>query len=81
MPGLEELLSSAAAGVEKKLAAGCEALIVQMRRRYPRWGAQTIHDLLLGSIAESALPAVSTIDLILKRHGLIKKRRRVQAYS
>jgi transposase InsO family protein len=53
-------------------------LIVQLRRKYRRWGAQIIHDLLLGSIADSVLPAVSTIDLILKRHGLIKKRRRVR---
>jgi|SRR5271169_170326 len=53
-------------------------LILQIRRKYRRWGAQTIHDLLLGSISDSVLPAVSTIDLILKRHGLIKKRRRVR---
>src|SRR5208337_2748610 len=52
-------------------------LVLLLRRRYPRWGAQSIHDLLLGAIADSALPAVSTIDLILKRNGLIKKRRRV----
>lgn len=53
-------------------------LILQLRRKYPRWGALSIHDLLLGSIADSVLPAVSTIDLILKRHGLIKKRRHVR---
>jgi transposase InsO family protein len=55
-----------------------EALIVQLRRRYPRWGAQTIHDLLEGAVTKAALSAVSTVDLILKRHGLIKAPRRVR---
>ena len=49
-----------------------------MRRRYRGGEHRRIHDLLMGAIADSVLPAVSTIDLILKRHGLIKKRRRVR---
>ena len=75
--GLEER-SRAPRRVWRRSSPLVVGLILQLRHKYPRWGAQSIHDLLLGSIADSVLPAVSTIDLILKRHGLIKKRRRVR---
>ena len=45
--------------------------------RHRRQSALTIHD-LLGAINTQLLPSVSTIDLILKRHGLIEKRRRAR---
>jgi transposase InsO family protein len=75
--GLEEL-SRVPRHNGNKTSAVVEQLILQLRRRYPRWGAITIHDLLEGSVAEAAVPAVSTIDLILKRNGLVKPRRRVR---
>jgi transposase InsO family protein len=61
-----------------KTSALVEDLILELRRQYTRWGALTIHDLLDGAIAPPVLPAVSTIDLILKRHGLVKERRRIR---
>jgi transposase InsO family protein len=75
--GLEEL-SRAPRRIWRRTSEPLEQLIVELRRRYPRWGAQTIYDLLLGAVGSGSLPVVSTIELILKRHGLIKKRRRVR---
>jgi transposase InsO family protein len=75
--GLEEL-SRAPRRVWRKSSPLVVRLILQVCRRYPRCGAQTIHDLIQSGISDSVLPAVSTIDLILKSKGLIKKRRRVR---
>jgi len=75
--GMEER-SHAAHRVWNKTSDAVEQLILALRRKNPRWGARTIHDLLQGSIAKEVLPAESTIDLILKRHGLVKQRRRVR---
>ena len=55
-----------------------EKLIVDIRKHHPRYGALTIHLLLRKAIDRKAIPAVSTIALILKRHGLVKARRRVR---
>jgi transposase InsO family protein len=75
--GLEEL-SRAPLRVWNKTAACVEELIVAVRRARPRWGAWTIYLALRKAVDRRALPAVSTIDLILKRHGLVRKRRRVR---
>lgn len=75
--GLEEL-SRAPHNRWNKTSALVEKLIIELRCSHPRWGALTIHDLLEGAIASSALPAVSTIDLLLKRHGLVRERRRAR---
>lgn len=75
--GLEEL-SRAPRRVWNKTAPCVEKLIVSIRRARPRWGAWTIYLILRKAVDRRALPAVSTIDLILKRHGLVKKRRRVR---
>ena len=75
--GLEER-SRAPRRVWRRSSPLVVKLILLIRRKYRRWGAQTIHDLPEGSISDAVLPAVSTIDLILKSHGLIKKRRRVR---
>lgn len=52
------------------------AAVVAMRKRHPRWGPKKIHALLLCQTADVVVPAVSTIGEILKREGLVKKRRR-----
>jgi transposase InsO family protein len=50
-----------------------------MRRRWKRIGPLKIHRLLSERYGgRRKLPAVSTIALVLKRHGMIKKRRRVR---
>ena len=75
--GLEER-SRAPRRVWNKTAECVEDFIVQLRRSQSRYGPLTIHGLLDGAIDSRALPAVSTIELILKRHGLVNKRRRVR---
>jgi transposase InsO family protein len=52
--------------------------IVEFRRRRPRLGALKLQKLLLEKFPDRKLPAVSTIELILRRHGLVKKRKRVR---
>jgi transposase len=75
--GLGEL-SRAPRRVWNKTPESVEKLIVDIRKHHPRYGALTIYLLLRKAIDWKAIPAVSTIDLILKRHGLVKKRRRVR---
>jgi len=77
LKGLEEL-SRAPRRVWNRTPACVEKLIVDIRKHHPRYGALTIHLLMRRAIDRKAIPAVSTIDLILKRHGLVKKRRRVR---
>ena len=50
--------------------------IVQIRRKHPRWGPRKVRVVLGRRHPSWALPAVSTIGDILKRKGMVKKRRR-----
>jgi transposase InsO family protein len=77
LQGLLEL-SRAPRQVWNRTSPCVEQLIVDIRRARPRYGALTIHLLLRKAIDRKVIPAVSTIDLILKRHGLVKPRRRVR---
>ena len=52
--------------------------VVEMRGGKPRLGALKLQTLLQEQFPDRKLPAVSTIELILKRHGLVKKRKRVR---
>lgn len=51
-----------------------EWLIVKLRRRRPRWGAPKIRREL--SVKHDGIPSVTTVHNILRRHGLIPKRRK-----
>ncbi|MDQ8209092.1 helix-turn-helix domain-containing protein [Coraliomargarita sp. SDUM461003] len=51
-------------------------LIVMERRKHPRWGAKKIHDLLLKVHGVENRPHINTINNVLNRHGLTKKRKR-----
>lgn len=55
-----------------------EEAIIDLRGKYPRWGARKIHALLalLERKAETGVPAVSTIGAVLKRNGLTVARKR-----
>jgi len=52
--------------------------IVAFRRRHPRWGPRKLRVILSRAHPGSALPAASTIGVILKRHGLVRPRRRIR---
>ena len=54
---------------------GVAQAIVALRRRHPSWGGKKILAVLHEQRATWALPAVSTANDILKRHGLVPPRR------
>jgi putative transposase len=50
--------------------------IVLARKKHPGWGPRTLHAYLCREYPEIPWPCPSTIGEILKRHGLVRKRRR-----
>jgi transposase InsO family protein len=64
--------------VWNRTAEDLQQAIIELRHRKPRLGALKIHELLREQFGKRRIPAVSTIELILKRNGLVKKRRRVR---
>ena len=53
-----------------------ERLILKERRKHPTWGAKKIHDLLLKVHGIEERPHINTVNNVLSRHGMTKKRRR-----
>jgi len=56
-----------------------EDRIVQLRKKYPNWGARKFNTLLLKYFNEDKIPSETTINAILKRNNLIKNRRKRSA--
>jgi transposase InsO family protein len=69
-------LSRRPRGSPQRTAAAMEELIVQARRKRPRYGPKKIYELLAKAHGRSELPAISTIAKILARKGLAKQRGR-----
>ncbi|MCM3875778.1 MAG: IS481 family transposase [Thermoanaerobaculia bacterium] len=55
---------------------GVESAIAEFRRKHPDWGPKKIVHVLSTRDEETTWPARSTVAAILKRHGLVKGRRR-----
>jgi len=53
-----------------------ERLILKERRKHPTWGAKKIHDLLLKVHGLEDRPHINTVNNVLNRHGLTRKRKR-----
>ena len=51
-----------------------EAKVVELRLTYPYWGARKLRRLLLNA-GESDVPSCTTVHNILRRHGLVERRR------
>lgn len=51
----------------------CE--IVALRQEHPRWGGQTIRELLLERFAKSEVPCARSVDRVLERAGMVRQRR------
>jgi transposase InsO family protein len=64
--------------VWNRTAEDLEQAVIELRRKKPRRGALKLRQLLREQFGRRRVPAVSTIELILRRHGLVKKRRRVR---
>jgi len=52
------------------------AFILDLRRKHPTWGAKKLLKILHKRRPDPAWPARSTVSDILKRHGLVEKKRR-----
>lgn len=75
--GLQEQ-SRAPRRVWNRTSKEVEEAIVEWRRKRPRLGPLKLQEKLRKRQRAGKLPGVSTIALILKRYGLVKKRRRVR---
>src|SRR6185312_14870254 len=53
-----------------------EKLIVQLKQEHPSWGAPKIREKLRRLHTEISLPAISTVHVVLDRHGLVSRGRR-----
>jgi putative transposase len=53
-----------------------EALIVQLKRERPTWGAPKIRDRIKRRHADIQTPAISTVHAVLERNGLVTPRKR-----
>jgi transposase len=60
----------------RRCNADVEVVVVEMRRKHPRWGAKRIRMQLLKAGGEAVVPAERTINRILWRHGLLEHRAR-----
>src|SRR5215472_9153608 len=59
-----------------KLPFQIEALIVQLKREHPGWGAPKIREKLRRKHNDVQTPAISTVHAVLDRHGLVNHDRR-----
>lgn len=79
--GLENR-SRAPVRVPGRTRAEVERLIVRERERHATWGPKKIRQRLREQYGVGEPPATSTVGAVLKRHGLVKnRRRRVGAYK
>jgi transposase InsO family protein len=65
-------------------ANAVEQLVLELRRKHPRWGPRPLKKILEDRHPQLMIPAASTIGAILTREGLThqrKKRRRVEPYT
>ena len=77
LPGLLEL-SRAPRHVPNKTPDRIEEEIIALRKKHPRWGAAKLLILLEDEFPNLDLPKISTVNLILKRNGLVKERKKRQ---
>ena len=59
-----------------KTPKAVEDLLLETRRKHPRWGPRKLLDYLRPRHADLRLPAASTVGALLKRQGLIEGKRR-----
>src|ERR1700682_3820380 len=53
-----------------------EALILQLKKKHPTWGAPKIREKIRRRHSEISLPAISTVHAVLDRHGLVSRGRK-----
>ena len=83
---IERFVAEGVAGLEDRIrrphwhpnqtAGDVESALTEFRRKHPDWGPKKIVHVLSSRDQETSWPARSTVAAILKRHGLVKARRR-----
>jgi len=73
--GLQEL-SRRPKGSPSATVEEVEKLILKERRKHPTWGAKKIHDQLLKVYGIENRPHINTVNNVLNRHGMTKRRKR-----
>jgi len=58
-----------------KLPIAVEALILDLKRDYPNWGAPKIREKIIKKYPDVKAPARSTVHAVLDRNGLVKNRK------
>ena len=57
-----------------RASAELEAVVCELRRAHPKWGAlRILHELMRGPVVPEPLPSRATINRILVRHGLVAR--------
>ena len=60
-----------------RASAEIEAIVCELRRAHPKWGAQRIvHELMRAPALPEPMPSRATVHRILLRHGLVVQRPR-----
>ncbi len=59
-----------------KVSFKIEERIVFHRKKHPRWGGEKIWKLLYDEFDEKDIPSITTVNRVLKRKGLISKKKR-----
>jgi transposase InsO family protein len=62
--------------VRHRMAPELEQRLVDLRHKYPSWGARKLHAWLRANAPGVHLPAVGTISRVLRRQGLVQPRKR-----
>ena len=75
MAGLEER-SRAPRHLSRRTSDDVERLIVSEKRQHLTWGPKKIQRVLMIKYGLESPPAVSTVGVVLKRHGMVEARKR-----
>lgn len=75
LPGLADR-SRAPHEYPNRVDEALESALLKFRRRHPRWGPDKLLFELEETAPELAIPSRSTVARILKRHGLVRERRK-----
>jgi len=62
--------------VARRTSEALEQLLVEARKAHDTWGGKKLKDVLEREHPDLRLPSPSTVSAILKRHGLVKDRKR-----
>lgn len=60
----------------RAIGAKMEEAILELKKKWPDWGAPKLRQKLKKELGKGRCPAESTVSAVLKKHGLVRKRRK-----